>query len=284
MKTYFKNMNQFLMVAPLTLFIACSESVKNVGSKSNSTPSQSGNIVSADNDLIDEFLRLTNDYRQLSNELNQSIDLRGKLQIALTSASKFGCKAEEKITSVEVIVNGEKLEDLDVSAFNKGAVNLPPLSIESSKFVIMLSNLTQTSKISLENNEATNPLFTSGARRTFPIATGDMSIGSIDQIIIKKPLPTYSVVSFCPTGSKDSVCANNQTVKELERYLLKTLTIKINGQIIYSNSNVGKVFAINKQAGEGNQPASLEWVEQAARLNGDFVKLMQVDDCSQQGP
>ena len=232
-----------------------------------------------DTPLVERFLKLVADITARSAELNRERDRRGKLRLALGASVGEGCMQDVIVKTLEVIVEGAKLGDIDVSSHYEGK-DLPPSSTGQSTFEFSFGDTTFSSVLTFTNNESSHNLFSAGTRKTWIPARSDFTIGEIQRLKIKKLNAAYQVTDLCEGGKAFSACKNINKVSEVDRYHLSGLKIKVNGELIYDRGNIGHTFAGHLYPEEKAKSFSLGFSDDHLNINEAYVKMKQRDDCT----
>ena len=232
-----------------------------------------------DSPLVERFLRLVTDITARSAKLNRERDRRGKLRLALGSNLGEGCMQDVVVKTLELIVDGSKLGDIDVSSKFKGK-DTPPTDTGRNIFEFSFGDSTFSSVLTFSSDEANNNLFAVGTRKTWIPARNDFTIGEIQRLKIKKLNASYEVTDLCEGGKALSSCTNVNKVSEVARYHLSGLKIKINGALIYERGNIGHTFANHLHANEKAKSFSLGFSDDHLNINEAYVKMKQRDDCT----
>lgn len=232
-----------------------------------------------DSPLVEKFLKLVSDITARSSKLNRERDRRGKLRLVLGANLGEGCMQDVVVKTLEVIVDGTKLGDIDVSSKFKGK-DTPPKETGRTIFEFSFGDSTFSSVLSFNNDEASNNLFAVGTRKAWIPARNDFTIGEIQRLKIKKLNASYEVTDLCEGGSTFSSCTNINKVSEVGRYHLSGLKIKVNGALIYERGNIGHTFANHLHAKEKAKSFSLGFSDDHLNINEAYVKMKQRDDCT----
>lgn len=253
----------------------------NSGSGTNSNGQNQGGDQTkfVDTPLVERFLKLVAEITARSAKLNRERDRRGKLRLALGANLGEGCMQDVLVKTLEVIIDGTKLGDLDVSSHFDNS-DAPPSSTGRSVFEFSFGDSTFSSVLTFSNDENINSLFSVGTRKTWIPTRRDFTIGEIQRLKVKKLNAAYEVNDLCEGGKTFSACKNIKKVTEVARYHLSSLKIKVNGELIYDRGNVGHTFANHLHSSENAKSHSLGFSDDHLSLNEAYVKMKQRDDCS----
>ena len=250
------------------------------GGAGSQSGGQSGDATKfVDSPLVETFLKLVADITASSAELNRERDRRGKLRLALGANLGEGCMQDVVVKNIEVIVEGAKLGDIDVSSQFEGK-DTPPTGTGRTVFEFSFGDSTFSSVLTFTNDESSHTLFSVGTRKSWIPARSDFTIGEIQRLKIKKLNAAYEVTDLCEGGKTFSACKNINKVSEISRYHLSGLKIKVNGELIYDRGNIGHAFANHTHASENTKSFSLGFSDDHLNINEAYVKMKQRDDCT----
>lgn len=233
---------------------------------------QSGQFTTQEsaNPLVAEFLSLVDAIGRRRPSLEREKDRRGKLMLELMANIGAGCMHNVRVNTIEIQIDGEKLDDIDVTHDKAGAQFLPEPEQGKTEFEFSFQDIGETSVISIINNEYKKQMFNVATRLTYTVAPEkNIKIGNIDIIRIKKNIPAYRKLNI----------GGVPKVEEVERYFLNNLTIKVNGYVLYTQDGLNHVFSQNTGGQEDAGSKGLTWEENNAQLNQAFAALLQRDEC-----
>lgn len=271
---------------------ACNQKSSSSGARSTKSKTGSSGLSDASgtalpkskDELVKLYLDLQSQIETMSPELSREQARRKNLMLDLMANIGAGCMGSIAVNTVEVIINGDKLVDYDVTTAKQTDQYLPKPTGQS-QIVFTLGDVDDTTNsITFKNDETSNPVFATNGHLNYTIPEGGKSvkINSINMFSIKKSLPAYSVVDFCMgydgTLQKEKDCSMQKSVKELERYSMKGVTVKVNGTTIYANGNARHIFAANPGP-EDAKSQGLLWQENNVQLNDAYVALQQSTNC-----
>ena len=249
------------------------------GSGNESGQGGSGPLSYSNNPHIDKFLALVKSISLRAEELNREKDRRGKLRLALTNGAT-GCMQDVPIRSVKVVIKGSKYGDLDVSSHFKDK-NAPPEGTGKAMFHISFGDSEWTDSLVFQNDEYSHSLFSGGSGKTFTTNRTNFTLGSFQTLKIEKSDSSYFVNNRCEGGNFISACRNNRVVKEQDRFFLKGFEVWVNGLLVYERGAIDHVFANFKSPQDPGKTVGLSWQDSHVNINDSFVKVMQLEDCSQ---
>lgn len=290
-----------LRLSFLLLFVCTSCSPKpTTSSTSASSRTKKANIVEGEveerkspqaavsldpKELADQYLALKASVEKRKPILEKEQMRRQELMLALMANIGAGCMGNVSINTVEIIVDGEKLTDNDVTALQQNDQYLPQSIQGQTNFEFTLGDSTNLHQIKFTNNEQQTPLFSASTHFTYTVPQANqIKINLVDTISIKKTAPAYSIQDFCKDykGKQIEGCTMQSTIKELERYLLSGFTIKVNGNTLYTRSGINHVFAVSPGTESEAKVNGLMWQDMNTQLNPSYVKLLQTANCPQQ--
>lgn len=207
------------------------------------------NQISLENNAKSEsYLALASDIARLRH------DLRGDLQL--------GCWANEPIRTIEFLFEGSHLAlaDWDRSA-SSSQLNS---SGDPAKLEIDLGG----GLLFVNNDENSGPILRENGR-LLAEPQAELSIGDISSVTVTKRGVAYSSLQNCWStwGGLGKACEWQN--REKSRYLMNSLTIKINNEAIYSRENLNHIFEKN----------SLVWFEKDLTANHAYRDIMRRRDC-----
>jgi hypothetical protein len=181
-------------------------------------------------------------------------DLRGELQL--------GCRGREIIRSLEIAVKGEHLPasdwDRSQTSVALGITGSPTQTVIDFGGGLRFTN----------TDENTTPIFHENGK-WLANATTDLTIGDISTIIIQKGGYSYQATRNCWStwGGLGTACEWQN--RETDRYRLDSLSVKINGQLIYERDALNFTF-------ERSTP---NWIEKELTSNLAYISMMRRRDC-----
>lgn len=272
----------YLRTLSLILFFSlnsCNEKSRNSSYKKSSGQSQ----TSANLSPVEHFLSAREDIKELHLELESEQERQDLIMKELVSNVGAGCMFDTLATNVEVIVNGKKEKDLDVSKLKQTDQYLKEPDPSKTMFEFYLGNNSQDKAVRFMNNEKTNPLFQNNGDISYNVPEGkELPMGEIEWIYIKKFEPVYNQKNFCPKnedGESSPDCQVARTIHETERYLMEDLKIKVNGFLFYEKSSTHHMFSTNSENDAKLQSQGLSWEDKKPQLNDAFIKILQRTDC-----
>ncbi|MBI2602970.1 MAG: hypothetical protein HYW48_07935 [Deltaproteobacteria bacterium] len=222
------------------------------------------------NPIVDEFLSLVDAIGRRRPALEREKDRRGKLMLELMANIGAGCMHDVRVNNLEIKIDGDKLDDLDVTHDKANAQFLPEPEQGKTMFEFSFGDISETNVISIPNNEYQKQMFNIASSLTYSVpADKNFKIGNIDFIRIKKRIPVYRKLDI----------GGVPKVEEVERYMLNNLTIKVNGLVLYSQDGINHGFSLNPGGPEDARSEGLTWKENNAQLNQAFAALLQRDEC-----
>lgn len=267
----------------MILLLANCESKSN--SRGSSTNGSSGSSATDQNAVKNqvantaEFLNLAKQITDRRPSLNKEKDRRTRLMYGLIGNIGSGCMGDLTLTSLELIVDGAKIPDLDVTVLKQTAQYLPAVTAGETDFDFYIGNLSGVG-FSFTNNELQNKLFGASIHYTVAIPKEKaIKLNSIDEIRIVKKLPAYAIKDYCTNGTTVVAnCSQQRDIHEVERYQIKNLTIKANGKVFYTTNNINHIFSANKGT-EDSKSLGLSWQDNNVQFNDAYMNLLQQKDC-----
>jgi hypothetical protein len=259
------------------LLHACNNKTPSASSKKSSLASQ--NLTSGPPSVA-VFLALKKTILERRQKMDAEKKRRSALMLELMANIGAGCMGDARINSVEIIIDGEKVNDNDVSVLKQADPYLPT-DVSQVNFEFYLGDLNRQNSVSFTNNELQNGVFAPNGHYLYTVSQdSNVKIHAIEMLSIKKTVPTYSKTDYCPPpaeGKPAPVCTHG-TIKEVQRYQMSSLTIKVNGIALYTKSQVNHVFSANPGS-EIDTSQGLTWQENNPQLNDAYIKLIQRTDC-----
>lgn len=181
-------------------------------------------------------------------------DMRGNLQL--------GCWGRENIKTIEISIQGDHLALSDWER-HQAKQALPTVGQPTQTTLDFGGGLRFTN-----SDEESFSLFRQNGRWLINV-NSDLTIGDINSVQLKKDGYAYQSLKNCWStwGGLGNACEWQN--REKDRYSLKALTIKINGQRIYAAENLNHTF----------ERKSLHWFEKSLTSNQAYVELMRRRDC-----
>lgn len=233
-------------------------------------------------DLSAQYLALEASIKKRNPILEREEERRKNLMLSLMANIGAGCMGEVTINTVEVIIDGEKLVDNDVTTLKQNDQYLPQPVAGKTNFIFYIGDTGKKNFITFTNNEQQTPLFATGSHFTYTVPQSQqIKINLVDTVSIKKEAPAYSTDDFCKDykGKAIEGCTQQKTIKELERYEINNFTIKVNGNTLYTKSNINHVFAVNPGSESDVKSQAILWQDFNTQLNNAYVKLLQTANC-----
>lgn len=256
------------------------------GSASDTSKSESdvnsqdiGSVSYVDSPLVDKFLKLVSEISARAPKLNRERDRRGKLRLALGSQLGVGCMQDVKVKSLEVIIEGQKMGDADITPYYRGPAN-PSEGTGRTVFEFSFGDGTFSKALTFTNEETRNALFSVGTRKSWVPESQDYLVGQIQRIKIKKLSGSFHTKDLCDGGSFVSSCTNKQQIIEQERYYLSSLKVKINGELIYDRGNISHLFSSYGTQQDSYSSLGFGWSDDHININEAYVRMKQRDDCT----
>lgn len=202
--------------------------------------------------------------------IDREYDRNGKLRRLLLTEYRSGCKANEKIETLEIFLTGSRLPDSDwdrtATDAEKKTEGQPQAITFSFSREIQLTH----------SDEVSNPLFTSSGY----ISSADFSsftVSDLQYLRIKKggrgyssDLNCWSIIGWSKWGlGKNCEWQNRET----HRYNLQHLLVKLNGQPFLRFSNLAFDFS-------GTQDT---WQESNLATSSEYVEFMTSSTCTNGG-
>lgn len=217
-------------------------------------------------------------------KLDAEKNRRNKLMMELMANIGAGCMSDADINTIEVIIDGSKLADVNVSTLKQTDQYLPQATEGQINFEFYLGDLQSKKFIKFTNNEATNPIFGNNVHYTYRVPPSDMvKVNFVEMISVKKMAPAYSKVNFCPKPDPSSEAPSNcgvaATLKEIERYEMNAFSVKVNGYLMYTNGSARHGFSLHPGSETDFKSQGLIWQDNNAQLNDSFIALLQRTDC-----
>ncbi len=272
-----------LLIGSLVFLLANCESKTSSKSanKTNGDSQTSANLdtVKAIASNTNEFLNLAKQITDRRPSLNKEKNRRTKLMLALLANVGSGCMGETPVTNLEVIIDGVKVPDLDVTILKQTDQYVPIATAGETDFDFYLGSLSGTG-FTFTNNELQNKLFGVSIHYSIPVPKDKtFKLSSIDEISIRKKVPAYSIKDYCNIGGKPiAKCGQQRDVHEVERYQINSITIKANGKVFYSLNEIQHIFSVNKGT-ETNKSLGLSWQDTNVQFNDAYLNLLQQKDC-----
>ncbi len=276
--------NTFI-IASLTASFACEKKTSKQSSSGLAGIANQNGSTSLDqynastNPKVSEILKLKTLIESRRPKLERAKDIRGKLMLALMSNIGAGCMGEKKVDKIDITIDGQKINDIDVSALKQTAQYLPEATAGQSNFEFTLGDKANPPFLSFTNNEAQKPIFVANGRFTYQVQNANFQLKDLTMISIKKATPAYTKTDFCGSG-KNAVkgCSMDATIKEVERYEMSSLTIKVNDILVYQNGNTHHIFTTN--AGPETATQNMIWQDSSPQLNDSYLRAMQSTQCN----
>lgn len=248
-----------------------------------STGPQASQALAAQQQIdISTFLNLETQIKNRKPILDAEKARRDNLMLELMANIGAGCMGSMTVNTVEVIITGQKLNDNDVTALKQADQYLPQPVQGQTNFQFELGTSSQANAISFTNNEQQNPIFANGVHFTYSVPQGQgIPINTINSITVKKTAPSYTKTDFCLDSSGKTItgCSLLATILEVERYELKSLTVNVNGNPLYSNGIVNHIFNANDSKEANAKSQGLSWQDNTIQLNDAYIALLQNNNC-----
>ncbi len=242
------------------------------------------NSYAIDSPLGQKLVKLIADIKARRPELERARDQRGKLQTALLEPTKRGCLANVVITSIELKVTSAQINPTDVSDETQAYT----MDV-NNKFSIEFSNGSATSPKTLNcptHDESQEALFATGRSHICSFSDNKtFKIGDLNKMKITKMATSFTTDDLC--GSTPN-CPYKKRVKEINRYQLDAISIKINSSLeVYQKGSLNFVFSRYptvdqvSRAVDSTKTYGLEFIDDKLQMTIPFVNaLNQTTDCS----
>ena len=276
-----------LIMVSLTLSCHVKQAGSSLASISTSTSTNSAlqNAVqqynASTNPKVAEIIALETQIEQREPTLERAMDVRGKLMLILMASIGAGCMGSLVPNTVEIILNGEKINDLDVSTLKQNSQYLPAATPGQTNFQFYLGDLSHQNYLSFTVNQQHNPIFATNGHFVFQVANDStFTLSEAAMLSVTQSTAAYTKTDFCGSGINTlSGCGLQATITENQRYEMNSLTINVNGHTLYTNSNINHIFSANPGP-ESASSVGLSWADNNVQLNDSYIALMQSTQCA----
>ncbi len=221
----------------------------------------------AKDSLIGKISTLMNDISNRSPELERKRNTLFKLTSELKSKDVIGCHYNQKITSFEIEIEGERKAAVSLGNFSS---RLPDPADSGKSSVLQF----KFGAVSIAIDQDKENIF--GQHYAFKQDLSNFTIGSLQYIEISKQGVSYDQRQVNdPSGFLDKVhdfftkAGEEYEVDELNVFNISGVKLFVNGKPVYTKSGLNEVLRKDK----------LKWMDQNLKIGPDWIKLMTETDC-----
>lgn len=231
----------------------------------SATSNEEDQIQAKINELQPKVEALKAEVAKLQQDLDWEQTRNGHLKNELLGDAATGCWSKQTVKSLEINIEGSHLGETLANPESKDPKNSDNLAA-SITFEFGYNFVYDNP------NEESQAIFTQNGKAIINEKYKFRRVSEIEYIKIKKGGMGIKSVAF----QKYNWMGGSSTrykISEINRYALNSLTLKVNGKVLYSKDGINHVFS--------GDPTLSSWSDMSIRSNQAYMTLMNSNDCSQ---